>query len=69
MMRGPLGLTLQTPEAFSTNDLHELADDVEAMHNVSLPNNKTYSGQAHWMMIDIVNVVRDEIRKREESST
>ncbi len=66
MTRGPLGLTLQTPEAFATSDLRELADDVEAMHNASLPG-RTYSGQAHWMMVDIVNVLRDEIRKREET--
>ncbi len=66
MTRGPLGLTFLTPEAFTTSELRELADDVEAIHNASL-SDKAYSGPAHWMMIDIVNVVRDEINKREDT--
>ena len=70
MTRGPLSLTLQTPEAFTTSALRELADGVEAIHSASL-SDKNYRapGPAHWMMIDIVNVLRDEINKREDAPT
>ncbi len=62
---GPLGLTLTKPEAFTADELDELASGIAAIWNASVYDDKL-SGPTLWMMVDILSLVRearDEARK------
>ena len=51
--------TLTTPEARTADQLDALGEDIEAIWTCSLNSGTDVSGPAHWMIVDLLSVVRE----------